>query len=71
MTAQQAPEEAPYYTVHTCTQCGSEVHGLHGRWTCSVCGHCSPYSEPPEGWQSEIRQGDDSAPPPAPRTRRR
>lgn len=50
--------EAPYFTVDTCTECGREVHGLHNRWTCTACGACSPYAEPPEGWQSEIRQGE-------------
>lgn len=45
--------ESRYYTVHACTGCGSEVHGLHGRWTCSACGECSPYVEPPEGWQAD------------------
>lgn len=42
-----------YYTVHTCTMCGTEVHGLHGRWTCTSCGENSPYEEPPEGWQGD------------------
>ncbi|MEU7183336.1 hypothetical protein ACWIG3_16335 [Streptomyces celluloflavus] len=42
-----------YYTTHRCSSCGSEVHGLHGRWTCSACGTCSPYSPPPDGWQAD------------------
>lgn len=59
----------PYFTVDTCTRCRAEVHGLHGRWTCKQCGECSPYSEPPEGWQTEIRPGDGIEPPPVPRRR--
>lgn len=59
----------PYYTVHTCTQCGAEVHGLHGRWTCSACGECSPYVEPPEGWQADL--GYRSAPEPGVKPRYR
>lgn len=58
---------APYYTVHTCTRCGAEVHGLHGRWTCSSCGECSPYVEPPQGWQSEIGYKDIPDLPPRPK----
>jgi hypothetical protein len=65
-----APVER-YYTEHKCTRCGAEVHGLHGRWTCKACGECSPDSEPPEGWLTEIRPGDTAAPPPAPRRPRR
>ncbi|MGV4930283.1 hypothetical protein [Streptomyces sp. HJ7] len=42
-----------YFTTHVCSGCGSEVHGLHGRWTCSACGTCSPYAPPPEGWQAD------------------
>ncbi|MFE9334971.1 hypothetical protein [Streptomyces sp. NPDC006925] len=42
-----------YYTTHVCTSCKSDVHGLHGRWTCKACGACSPYSPPPEGWQAD------------------
>ncbi|MFE3776129.1 hypothetical protein [Streptomyces sp. NPDC059122] len=42
-----------YFSVHVCTGCGSEVHGLHGRWTCSSCGTCSPYTPPPDGWQAD------------------
>lgn len=48
-----APARA-YYTVHTCTGCGAEVHGLQGRWACAQCGVCSPYEEPAEGWQADI-----------------
>lgn len=66
-----APATETYFTVDICTKCRSEVHGLHGRWTCKACGECSPYSEPPEGWQTEIRPGDVMAPPPPPSTRRR
>ncbi|WP_069462806.1 hypothetical protein, partial [Actinacidiphila rubida] len=63
MPTAPAPVE-PYFTVHQCTGCGAEVHGLHGRWTCKACGECSPYSEPPEGWQTEIQQGDAATPAP-------
>ncbi|SEO49585.1 hypothetical protein SAMN05216267_102862 [Actinacidiphila rubida] len=69
MPTAPAPVE-PYFTVHQCTGCGAEVHGLHGRWTCKACGECSPYSEPPEGWQTEIQQGDAATPAPH-RPRRR
>ncbi|MEV4436929.1 hypothetical protein [Streptomyces sp. NPDC049585] len=30
------------------------MHGIYGRWACGACGACSPYSEPPEGWATEI-----------------
>lgn len=50
-----APTDAdgPYYTTHICTECKSEVEGLHGRWTCRHCGTNSPYIPPPEGWQAD------------------
>ena len=44
----------PYFTVDQCTTCGTEVHGIHNRWACPNCGTCSPYREPPGGWQGEI-----------------
>ncbi|GAA2708136.1 hypothetical protein GCM10010315_04010 [Streptomyces luteosporeus] len=47
-------EGIPYYTTHSCTGCGADVHGIYGRWACGACGACSPYSEPPEGWATEI-----------------
>lgn len=47
-------QSEPYFTTDTCTGCGAQVDGLHHRWACSACGTCSPYQEPPEGWQSEI-----------------
>jgi ribosomal protein L37AE/L43A len=63
--------ETPYYTEHQCTRCGTTVHGLRGLWTCQACGECSPYEPPPEGWQTEIRQGETAEPPPMPRRHRR
>lgn len=69
-TAAATPVE-PYYTVHQCTSCGAEVHGLRGLWTCKACGECSPYEPPPEGWKTEIRQGETMEPPPVPRRARR
>lgn len=59
---------APYYTVHSCTRCGADVHGLHGRWTCQTCGECSPYVPPPEGWQADPGYRE---PPPASGRQRR
>ncbi len=53
MPATGAPTEQ-YFTVDQCTGCGTEVHGIHGRWACPNCSTCSPYREPPEGWQGEI-----------------
>lgn len=46
-------EAEPYYTTDICTGCETVVYGLHGRWTCAVCGACSPYRPPPGGWQSD------------------
>ncbi|MFE3654606.1 MULTISPECIES: hypothetical protein [Streptomyces] len=51
--AEDAPHSELYYTSHKCSGCGTTVHGLHGRWTCSVCGTCSPYAPPPDGWQAD------------------
>ncbi|WP_433892315.1 hypothetical protein [Streptomyces sp. CA-111067] len=59
-----APPEESYFTVETCSRCGAEVHGLHGRWTCSSCGECSPYSPPPEGWQADPGYRLPPSPPP-------
>lgn len=28
-----------YYTKHDCPECGSEAHGIRGRWACTVCGY--------------------------------
>lgn len=53
-TGAPAQEAEPYWTEHRCTGCDAVVHGLHGRWTCAACGACSPYVEPPGGWQADI-----------------
>ncbi|MGK5627125.1 hypothetical protein [Streptomyces sp. URMC 123] len=43
----------PEITKHHCKQCGAEAFGTYGRYACTACGYCSPYMEPPEGWQSD------------------
>ncbi|MCP9212392.1 hypothetical protein [Streptomyces cucumeris] len=43
-----------YYRTYTCTGCESQVDGVGGRWACTSCGTTSPYTPPPEGWQSEL-----------------
>ncbi|MFC5721819.1 hypothetical protein ACFP1Z_16730 [Streptomyces gamaensis] len=48
------PDGEPYFTTNSCTGCGADVHGIHGRWSCPHCGACSQYLEPPEGWATEI-----------------
>ncbi|MEU3756393.1 hypothetical protein AB0H17_27140 [Streptomyces olivoreticuli] len=48
----------PYYTTDECSNCHTTVLGIHGRWACPHCGECSPYTEPPEGWASEITEAE-------------
>lgn len=31
-----------YYTKHDCPECGTEAHGINGRWACTVCGYIPP-----------------------------
>jgi hypothetical protein len=49
-----------YWTTHECTKCGTEVHGLHNRWACTVCGECSPYIPPPEDTTAHPADRDPS-----------
>jgi hypothetical protein len=52
----------PYYTTDLCFECQAIVRGLHGRYTCGVCGYNSPYHPPPEGWQTDADIGIDPEP---------
>ncbi|MFC5720473.1 hypothetical protein ACFP1Z_09905 [Streptomyces gamaensis] len=47
----------PEITEHVCTNCGAEVNGIFGRWSCTRCRTNSPYVEPPAAYARQLDNG--------------